>query len=59
MKDKKIYTSESTLEDVTKYDSDIPQEYSLETDLEKEIHEDKYDTSKPKRIIIKARLIND
>ena len=59
MNDKKIYTSESKLEDITKYDSDTRPEYSSKTDLEEELSKDKYITAKPKRIIIKARLIND
>ncbi len=61
MNKKNIYTSEAELEDITKYESDIPtrSEYSSETGIVKEIQEDKYATAKPKRIIIKARLIND
>lgn len=61
MNKKNIYTSEAEIEDITKYESDIStrSEYSSETDIEKEIQEDKYATAKPKRIIIIARLIND
>ena len=59
MINEKNYTSESKYEDVTKYESDIPSEYSSEMEIKEEPYEDKYVKAKPYRLIIKARLIND
>jgi len=61
MNKKNIYTSESEIEDIPQYESNIStlSEYSSETGIEKDVQEDKYATAKPKRIIIKAMLIHD
>lgn len=55
------YSSESNSDDTNMYSSQESTNYTSETEAEINISEDsqKYQIAKPKRIIIKARLIND
>jgi hypothetical protein len=55
------YSSQSEKLEQKSYDSVSNKEYSAfsEPDNEKNLDNAKYDIGKPRRIIIKARLIND
>lgn len=56
-----IYSSESSNEDSKLYESTSQNQYTSESSETADNKEDikKYNIAKPKRIIIKARLIND